>query len=130
MRETNEPLFESLAQSIAAGSTIKAWASKNHKPYGTARSWSMQPRFKRRVAEIRCELVDRPIGLLTSALVEMTEGIIAIARNSQSDQVKLVAWGRIVDDLTKLTGLGELRATLAETRARLDAIQKDGTHGD
>jgi hypothetical protein len=130
MKATNEPLFESLAQSIATGLTIKAWASLNRKSYATARSWSMQPRFKRRVAEIRCELTDRPIGILTSALTEMAEDIIAIARKSQSDQVKLQAWGRIVDDLTKLTGLGELRAALAETRAKLDAIQKDGTNGD
>jgi hypothetical protein len=130
MRVTNEPLFESLAQSIAAGSTIKAWATKNHKPYGTARAWSTMPRFKKRVAEIRCELVDRPIGILTSALTEMAEGIVAIARGSQSDQIKLQAWGRLVDDLTKLTGLSELRAALQETRARLDQLQKDGDRGD
>jgi hypothetical protein len=130
MRDTNEPLFESLAQSIATGLTIKAWATKNHQSYATARSWSGQPRFKKRVAEIRCELVDRPIGILTAALTEMAEGIVAIARGSQSDQIKLAAWGRLVDDLTKLTGLSELRAALQETRARLDQLQKDGNRGD
>jgi hypothetical protein len=130
MKATNEPLFESLAQSIATGSTIKAWSSLNRKSYATARSWSMKPEFKRRVAAIRSDLTDRPIGILTGALTEMAEGIIEIARKSPNDQVKLAAWGRVIDDLTKLTGLGELRAALAETRAKLDAIQKGGTNGD
>lgn len=117
-------MFESLVQAVAAGSTIKAWAEKHGQKYATVRHWARTPEFKAAVAEIRADMMDRYVGKVSAAMDALADGIVELAKNSQSDAVRVSAIRGCVADLIQVIGLAEVKAAIAETNARMDRLEK------
>jgi hypothetical protein len=129
MRKRNQSMFESLAQAVAAGQTIKAWAAKHHQAYRTCRGWAATPEFKAAVAELRSISLDTYIGRITAAMDILADKMLEIATTSASDSARVAAIRGAVSDLISVTGLAEVKDAIRDHNARLDRIEKGPTNG-
>jgi transposase-like protein len=116
-----------LALAIASGGTVAAWARKHDVPTRTAYTWSRSPEVRRQVARIRRRAIDRAVGQLTRHATAAANQIARLARESDSDAVKLQASRAVLADLMAVANYATLERRLAALEGRVDRAAGQGT---
>ena len=120
-----------LSGSCAVGPWINPGTGqrRNEHVYQSTRRWAATAEFKAAVADTRSMMMDRYIGKISSEMDGLAKELIDLAKNSQSDSVPASAPIRgAVADMLQVTGLAEVKAAIAETKARLDRIEMGDPH--
>ena len=110
----------SLVQAIARGQSIDAWANKNDVPRSTAFRWASDPKVRREVETSRRRALSRAIGRLSSVTLKAANGIVTLAKESESESVQLRAWRAILADQMAVSKFSDLEFRMAEIEEQLD----------
>jgi hypothetical protein len=119
MSTPEEPILgqkDQLAQVVAQGNSIAAWARRSHVPTSTAYYWTADPDFRRRVQLLRRRALDRAMGVLAAHTRLAVQPIAQRGKTAESESVKLAA-NRTV--LRHQFALGDY----SEVEHRLSAIE-------
>ena len=115
-----------LAVALAKGSSISAWARANNVPRQTARRWAHEPEVRTEIEAYRRGVIDRAVGLLAKNASWAAGGICKLAKESDSDSVKLRAFRSILLEMMAVSKYSGLEARLAEIeqhyRAQLPGV--------
>jgi hypothetical protein len=115
MTATSDNSRELLAVAVASGKAVKDSAVEIGLSVSRAYHISASDEFKRRVAEIRREILDTAVGLLNEAATKAVNALVSIL-DSGEDKDRIVAAKAI------LSSLGPI-SELAEFRARIDRLE-------
>ncbi len=77
-----------LALAIAQGQSIAAWAKKNDVARSTAFRWASEPEVRREAEATRRRALGQAIGRLSSVAMKAANGIVTLAKESESVQLK------------------------------------------
>jgi transposase-like protein len=116
-QEVPEDKKTALAVVVAQGASVSAWARRNGVPSSTAYYWSNQPEVRRMVDALRRRSLDRAIGRMSRHAVAAADGIGKLAKEAESESVKLKAWRMLLSDqiaYTKYAGWEGRLAALEE----------------
>jgi hypothetical protein len=102
-----------LAWLVANGKTIKDASEELGIPERTAYRYSGLPEFKRRVSEIRTEILDAATGRITSAASVAVATVLELLGSTNEPSVRLNASKAIMNAVRPLSELGELRQRIA-----------------
>jgi hypothetical protein len=97
-----------LALAIARGGSVAKWAHANGVSKATAYAWSNESAVRKAVEAFRRRIIDEAIGLMTKHTAWAADGIIEVAKNAESDAVRLRAYRAIFSDMlaaSKYTGM-------------------------
>ena len=106
-----------LALALAGGSTVKAWATANNVPERTAYTWARSPDVRQRVRRIQRRALERAIGQLSRHAAAAAGQIAALARDAQSEAVRLQAARAVLADLMQV-------ADYADHDDRITALER------
>ena len=81
----------SLALAIARGQSIAAWAKNNDVPRSTAFRWASEPEVRREAEATRRRALGQAIGRLSSVALKAANGIVALAKEADSESVQHVS---------------------------------------
>ena len=110
--------FELLAVAVAIGRTVRAAAESCGCSERQAYRISATPEFKHRVSEIRSEMTNAAVGLISTAASEAVTTIRELLDSTNEPPVRLNAAKAILANLAQLSELGELRQ-------RLDRLEQE-----
>lgn len=110
--------FESLALSVAQGSTVVAAAKLAGCSESHAYRVSRTPQFRQRVFDLRSEITSEALGKLTKAATMAVDTLVELMGVENDPPVRMNSAKAV------LANLGPL-AELSELRARLDAIEAE-----
>jgi hypothetical protein len=113
----NSKFFELLAGSVAIGSTVRKAAEMANCSESQAYRICSTVEFKSRVHEIRSEITEAAVGILTNAATEACSTLLALLHEDFEPAIRLNASKAILANLAAVSELGELRA-------RLDALEQ------
>jgi hypothetical protein len=102
-----------LAWLVANGKTIKDASEELGIPERTAYRYSGLPEFKRRVSEIRTEILDAATGRITSAASVAVATVLELLGSTNEPSVRLNASKAIMNAVRPLSEPGELRQRIA-----------------
>jgi hypothetical protein len=102
-----------MAWLVANGKTIKDASEELGIPERTAYRYSGLPEFKRRVSEIRTEILDAATGRITSAASVAVATVLELLGSTNEPSVRLNASKAIINAVRPLSELGELRQRIA-----------------
>lgn len=106
-----------MAWMVANGKTIKDASEELGIPERTAYRYSGSPEFKRRVSEIRTEILDAATGRITSAASVAVATVLELLGSTNEPSVRLNASKAIINAVRPLSELGELRQRIAALEA-------------
>ena len=109
--------FESLAMSVASGSTVKDAAKLASCSDSQAYRICSDAEFRSRVFAIRSELTAQAVGLITQAATKAAATLVELLNPKYEPSVRLNASKAILLQLSPLTELGELRARIDRIEA-------------
>ena len=112
-----------LALAIAEGISVAAWARANKIPKRTAYLWAKQPQLLEAVATYRRRAVDRAIGLMSKRVTWAADGIAKLAKNADSESVRLSALRAIMADMMAISNYAGLERRMSQIEEHLS----DGT---
>jgi hypothetical protein len=116
---------EPLAIALAGGATVRDAAAKVGCGERTAyRRWA-DSAFRRKVAELRADMVRQTVGRLTSIGGQTLDALEALLK-STDDRVKLGAVRTVLEHTFKGVETAELADQLAELQRRLDEVTANG----
>jgi hypothetical protein len=104
-----------LALAIARGQSIDAWARKNDVPRRTAFRWASDPKVRREVEASRRQA----IGRLSSVAMKAANGIVRLAKESESESIQLRAWRAILADQIAVSRFSDLEYRMTQTEEQL-----------
>jgi hypothetical protein len=110
---------EAVALAVASGLSLRQAADQCRVGQRTVMRWHQEEAFRRRIAELRTELFDQAVGLL-SRLGGKAAAVLGMLLDSGDEKVKLAAAKAILDQAAKTRDLAELAAGVEELRQRLD----------
>lgn len=102
-----------MAWLVANGKTIKDASEELGIPERTAYRYSGLPEFKRRVSDIRTEILDAATGRITSAATVAVATVLELLGSTNEPSVRLNASKAIINAVRPLSELGELRQRIA-----------------
>jgi hypothetical protein len=109
-----------LARAIAEGESIAAWAKQNGVSERTAFYWAKDPKVRREVEASRRRVVNQAIGRLTGMTTNAVDGIVTLAKESESESVQLRAWRAILADLMSVSKFSDLEFRMTEIEEQLE----------
>ena len=112
----NKDKVESLAQALAAGGSVAAWAEGNDVPCRTAYRWAAEEDLKARVRGLRQGLVTDAVGKLAEAATAAVDTLRGLLAEGQPATVRLGAARAILSALIDV----QAHAELADRVARLE----------
>jgi hypothetical protein len=112
-----------LAIAIGQGTSITAWARKNHVPRRTANRWASEPKVRAAVESCRRRALDRAIGRLAKGVTWAADGIAKLAKDAVSESVRLAALRAIFSSMTAVSEF----AGLEERMTQIEEQLRDGT---
>ncbi len=115
-----------LAVAIARGHSVIAWARKNGVPERTAFRWAKDRKVRETSDTWRRTVLNQAIGRMVRRSAAAADGIERLAREADSESVRLRAWRAILADqmaVAKFSTL-ELRMTELEEGAKAQAAQQ------
>ena len=112
----NRDKVESLAQALAAGGSVAAWAEGNDVPCRTAYRWAAEEDLKARVRGLRQGLVTDAVGKLAGAATAAVDTLRGLLAEGQPATVRLGAARAILSALIDV----QAHAELADRVARLE----------
>ena len=104
--------FESLAMSVASGSTIRAASGSASCSESQAYRICATTEFRLRVAEIRSEITSQAVGIITEGATKAATVLVELLGPANEPSVRLNAAKAILLQLGPLSELGELRARI------------------
>lgn len=117
-------VFEQLAIHVAAGETLTEAARKSGCSISTAKRRAADPRFRRRVEQLRAALLDEGVGRLTSQIVAATDTFAALLADP-APQVRLAAARSILDYRSRLVNDAEFDVRLKAIEDKLRGISDE-----
>jgi hypothetical protein len=116
-----------LALALAQGVSAAQWARANQVPNNTAYRWARDPKVRKAVESHRRRTIDEAIGKMTKQSTWAVGGIIAIAKEAESDSVRLRALRSIFSELMAVSKHSGLEARMAEIEAKIE--ERRGVEG-
>ena len=108
---------EQLALAIASGLSVDEASAKLGVPRTSAfRRWR-DPAVKQRVTQLRQQMSDQAIGLLTEALCEAVTTLKRLMRDGETDSIKLKAASQLLETGLRAVALTELERRIADLEA-------------
>ena len=95
-------------------------ARANQVPKNTAYRWARDPKVRKAVESHRRRTIDQAIGRMTEYSTWAVGGIAAIAREAESDSVRLRALRAIFSDLMAVSKHSGLEARMAEIEEKIE----------
>jgi hypothetical protein len=128
----NKDKIESLAQALAVGDSVAAWAEVNDVPCRTAYRWAAEAGLRARVRGLRQGLVTDAVGRLADAATAAVDTLRGLLAEGQPATVRLGAARAILSALIDVQAHAELadRVTRLEEqgeRGEWDDVQPRGT---
>jgi hypothetical protein len=115
-RERNEL---SLANALAKGTSIRAWARANDVPKSTAIHWAKEPEVRAEIEAFRRRAIDQAVGAFAGHAAWAAKGICALAEGAESESVKLRAMRAIFADMMAVSRYSGLEERMAELEAHV-----------
>jgi hypothetical protein len=109
---------EAVALLLASGYTIAAAASESGASERVIKLWKANnPNFGKRITEIRAEMTSQALGRLVDAMSGAADTLDDLARNSDSEHVRLSAARAVLELGVKLRESVELESRIAALEA-------------
>jgi hypothetical protein len=121
LEEVPEDKKIGLAAAIAQGKSVRAWARQNEVPSSTAHYWAGQPELRRMVETLRRRSIDRAVGRLACRAVAAADGITKLAKEAESESVKLMAWRALLSDQIAVSKFAGWEGRLADLEEKARA---------
>ena len=118
------PRQEAVALALASGQSIREAAASCDVGERTVKRWLTRPTFRRRVGELRGDMVDRALGRLADGMTEAAD-VLRQLLAAEGESVRLGAARSLLELGVKLRESVELESRLAA----LEAAVKKGTNG-
>jgi hypothetical protein len=112
-----------LLLTLACGSTVESAAVKAGISARTVYRRLKDPEFKRRVAEVRADMVQRMAGMLTAASGESVKTMLALQDPSTPPAVRLGAARATIELGIKLRDSADLAERIAALEAQVSALK-------
>jgi hypothetical protein len=109
-----------LAREIARGGSITAWARKNNVPARTAYRWARDRKVREAADLWRRTALSQAIGRMVRCSTSAVAGIERLARDADSEAVRLRAWRAILADQMAVAKFSALEGRLLEVEQMLD----------
>lgn len=106
---TNGRFFELLAVAVASGSSVKSAAESCGCGERQAYRISAMPEFRRRVSEIRSQVLDSTVGKISNATSQAVDKLVSLLNDPHHS---LGAAKAILSNVAPLSELGELRSRI------------------
>jgi hypothetical protein len=113
-----------LALALAQGVSIARWAHANEVPAPTAFRWGRDPAVRKAVESYRRRTIDQAVGLMAMNFTKAARVIIAVAREAESESVRLRAARAIFSDMMTVSKYIGLEERMSEIEAQV-AQQRD-----
>jgi hypothetical protein len=110
---------ETLLLALACGATVEAAAAKAGVSPATAYRRLQEPDFKRRLQELRADMVQRTAGMLTAACGEGVKTLLALQKESIPPATRLGAARAVLELSAKYRADVELEERLAALEQQL-----------
>jgi hypothetical protein len=104
---------ETLLTALACGATVEAAAAKAGVSAATAYRRLQEPDFKRRLQELRADMVQRTAGTLTAAATEAVKTLLALPKDAIPPSTRLGAARAVLELGVKFRETVELEERLA-----------------
>jgi hypothetical protein len=121
----NKDNVESLAQALAAGGSVAAWAEAHAVPHRTAYRWAAEDGLKARVRGLRQGLVTDAVGRLADAATAAVDTLRGLLAEGQPATVRLGAARAILSALIDVQSHSELADRLARLEEQAGAQRSD-----
>jgi hypothetical protein len=108
-----------LAFALAQGISAAKWARSNEVPRNTAYMWAKEPMVRKAVDACRRRTLDLAIGRMNKHTTWAAAGIVTVAREAESDTVRLRAYRAIFSDMIVASKYTGLEGRMAEVEKRL-----------
>src|SRR4051794_7517709 len=108
-----------LALAIARGQSIDAWAKKNDVARSTAFRWASEPEVRREAEATRRRALGRAISRLSSVAMKAANGIVTLAKEAESESVRLRAWRAILADQRTVAKFSDLEYRMTEVEGQI-----------
>jgi hypothetical protein len=113
-----------LALALAGGATVSDWAEKNNVSERTAYRLAASPEVRERVEAIRRDALEQAVGRLSGNAGGAAEQINRLAREANSEAVRLQASRAVLDELMTVSSYAALERRLAEVERRLAGLTR------
>jgi hypothetical protein len=117
-----------LALAIAQGITPARWARANDVSKMTAYRWAKEPEVRRAVESFRRRMIDKAVGRMTKLTSWAVDGIAGIAKDAESDWVRLRAFRSIFSDMMTVSAYSGLEARMTQIEEGLRGQPGDETN--
>jgi hypothetical protein len=112
-----------LALALAGGTTVKAWAESNGVAERTAYAWARSREVLDQVDAIRRTVFEQAIGQLSNHVTEAAAEIARLAKEADSESVRLSAARAVLAELMSVSSYAALDRRMVDIERRL----KDGS---
>ncbi len=85
----------------------------------TAYRWAKEPRVQDAVKAYRRRAVDRAIGRMSKNVTRAADGIIVLAREAESESVKLTALRAILSDMMAISNYAGLERRMSQIEEQI-----------
>jgi hypothetical protein len=114
-----------LALAVAQGISAAKWARNNEVCKMTAYRWAKEPKVRAAVEAYRRRAIDQAIGRMAMHTTTAADGIAKIAKESESDAVRLRAYRALFSDMIATSKYTGLESRMADIEGRLIARDSD-----
>jgi hypothetical protein len=121
----NKDKIESLAQALAVGDSVAAWAEAHHVPRRTAYRWATEASVKAQVRDLRQDLVTDAVGKLAGAATVAVETLRGLLAAGQPATVRLGAARALLTALIDVQTHADLSDRVTHLEELADARHPD-----
>jgi hypothetical protein len=125
--ESRQSRKTQLALALAQGYSVAKWARTNEVPLRTAYSWANEPKVRAAVESCRRRALDRAVGRMARRATWAADKIADLAKDAQSESVKLSALRAILSDMMTVSQFNTLEERVAQVEELLDERERTGS---
>jgi hypothetical protein len=114
-----QDLKTQLVLAIAQGITVAAWARAKKVPRRTAFRWASEAKVRASVESCRRRALDRAIGRMAKHVNWAASGIVKLARDADSESVRLAALRAIFSNMMAISEFAGLEGRMAQIEEKL-----------
>jgi hypothetical protein len=120
VRKTSD---ERLLLALACGATQAKAAQEAGVTERTVRRRLAEPAFRKRLFQVRGEILERASGALTAAALKAVQTLLALQETNQPGTVRLGAARAILEMCLRVREVAEIEVQIAELQAQVDALK-------
>ena len=110
--------FDAIALQVACGHSIKAAAEDAGCSLPVAYAISRSPEFRSQVSEIRTQAIQTAVGVLSDGANKAARCLVELLKD-EDPKIRLAASSKLLDRITPMTELHDLRQDIQELREQL-----------